>query len=92
MHIYMHMHMYYSLRKLVRFLSRTCAPPLITQPVEYAERGNEYGILFTCSLFCEYSILEYVRIYVMDRVETGGIRHSHSCGCATGIREYLFNT
>jgi len=32
--------------------------------VEYAERGNEYGII----LFCEYINLEYVRIYAIYRV------------------------
>jgi len=36
--------------------------------VEYAERGNEYGILFIFSLFCEYIHLEYVRILVIYRV------------------------
>ena len=35
--------------------------------VEYAERGNEYGILFRCSLFCE-NVLEYVRIHAIYRV------------------------
>jgi len=37
--------------------------------VEYAERGNEYGILFIFSLFCEYMHLEYVRIHVIYRVD-----------------------
>jgi len=32
--------------------------------VGYAEPGNEYGILFTFSLFCEY----YVRVHVIYRV------------------------
>jgi len=32
--------------------------------VEYAERGNEYGILFTYSLFCEYVYLEYENVSV----------------------------
>ena len=36
--------------------------------VEYAERGNEYGIRFIFSLSCEYSHLEYVRIHVIYRV------------------------
>jgi len=36
--------------------------------VEYAERGTEYGILFTFNLFCEYANLEYVRIRVIYRV------------------------
>jgi len=31
-------------------------------------RGNEYKILFTFSLFCEYIHLEYVRIHVIYRV------------------------
>jgi len=36
--------------------------------VEHAERGREYGILFTVSLFGEYSNLEYVDIHVIYRV------------------------
>ena len=36
--------------------------------VEYAERGKEYGIQFRFRLFCEYIHLEYVRIYVICRV------------------------
>jgi len=36
--------------------------------VEYAKQGKEYGILFICSLFCEYSHLEYERIQVIYRV------------------------
>jgi len=36
--------------------------------VEYAEREEEYGILFIFSLFCEYMHLEYVRIHGMYRV------------------------
>jgi len=63
-----------------------------TLHVEYSKRGNEYGILYICSLFCEYTYLEYVRIHVIYRVYQRGIRYSCSCGCATGIREYLFNT
>jgi len=35
--------------------------------VEYAERGEEYGILFIFSLFCDYIQLEYTRIHVMYR-------------------------
>jgi len=41
---------------------------VLSLPVEYAERGKEYGILFTFSLFCEYVHLEYVRIHVVYRV------------------------
>jgi len=41
--------------------------------VEYAERGEEYGILFICSLFCEYIDLEYVRIRVILQGSTGGV-------------------
>jgi len=37
--------------------------------VEYAERGKEYGILYIFSLVCEYIQLEYVRIYVIHRVD-----------------------
>ena len=36
--------------------------------VEYAERGNAYGILFIFSVLCEYARLEYVRIHVVYRV------------------------
>jgi len=36
--------------------------------IEYAERRNEYGILFTFSLFCEYPRLEYIRIHGIYRV------------------------
>jgi len=36
--------------------------------VEYAERGNEYGILFIFGLFSEYSQLEYVRTHAIYRV------------------------
>jgi len=44
----------------------------VTLHVEYAERGNECGILFIFSLFCEYIHLEYVRIhgiYSVDQAE-----------------------
>jgi len=37
--------------------------------VEYAELEKEYGILFTCSLFCEYIHLECVRTHVTYRVD-----------------------
>jgi len=37
---------------------------IITLHVEYAERGNEYSILFIFGLFCEY----YVRVHVIHRV------------------------
>jgi len=36
--------------------------------VEYAERGNEYGIRFIFHLFCEYIHLEYEHIRVIYRV------------------------
>jgi len=36
--------------------------------VEYAERANEYGILFIVSMHCEYTRLAYVRIYAIYRV------------------------
>jgi len=38
-----------------------------TLHVEYAEQGNEWGILFIFSWFCEYSNLEYVHIHVIYR-------------------------
>jgi len=36
--------------------------------VEYAGGRIQYGILFTFSLFCEYSNLEYVHVPAMYRV------------------------
>ena len=39
----------------------------VTLHVECVERGNEYGMLFTSSLFCQYIHLEYVHIYGMYR-------------------------
>ena len=36
--------------------------------VENAAQGNEYGILFMFSLFCEYTRLEYERVHVICRV------------------------
>jgi len=36
--------------------------------VEYAYRGNKYGILFIFSLFCEYINLEYLRFPVIYKV------------------------
>ena len=44
--------------------------------VEYAERGNEYGILFMLSLFCEHGNLEYVNFMLYTGVNQAeyGIR------------------
>ena len=42
-----------------------CVPTL---HVEYAQRRMKFGILFTFSLFGEYSNLEYVRIHGMYKV------------------------
>ena len=39
-----------------------------TLGVEYAERENEYDILFRFSLFCAYVHIEYVRMHVIYRV------------------------
>jgi len=52
--------------------------PYPTCCVEYAERGNEYNILFICSLFCEYIHihLECVRIHIILQGLIGGI-HFH---------------
>jgi len=58
--------------------------------VEYAERGKEYDIPFIFSLFCEYIDLEYVSINAILQGSTGGICYSYSCGCASGIRQYVF--
>jgi len=44
------------------------SPRLAILQFEYAERGKEYGIIFRCSLFCEYVRLEYVRIHGIYRV------------------------
>ena len=60
--------------------------------VEYVERRTEYGILLICSLFCEYRNLEYVRIRVICRVNQAEYAVRIHMACATGIREYLFNT
>jgi len=47
-----------------------------TLHVEYARESIEYGYLFRCSLFCEYSILEYEHVHVIYRVSQAecGIR------------------
>jgi len=37
--------------------------------VEYAERGNAYGITFICILLYEYSNLEYVHIHAIYWVD-----------------------
>jgi len=42
--------------------------PMLALHVEYEERGNKYGIIFTFSVFYEYSNLEYVRVPVLYRV------------------------
>jgi len=60
--------------------------------VEYAERSQQDGILFTFSLFCGYMNLEYVRIHVICRVDQAEYVIRVSCGCSTGIRAWLFNT
>jgi len=41
--------------------------------VDYAERRNEYGILFIFSLFCEYNHLEYVHVHVIYSVNQAEI-------------------
>ena len=57
--------------------------------VEYAGGKNtlRYSIHGLVGLFYEYSNLDFVRIHVIAR-----INQAESCGCATRIREYLFNT
>jgi len=51
-----------------KLLSRfSDALPPLTLHVEYAERGEEYGILFIFCLFCEYIPLEYVGIHGLTR-------------------------
>jgi len=66
----------------------------VSQSYMLNTRGGriKYGILFIFGLFYEYSDLEYERIHVISRGKPGGMRYSYSCGCATGIREYLFST
>jgi len=48
-------------------LSPLPEPAALSLPVEYAERGKAYGILFIFSLSCEYIHLEYIRIHVIYR-------------------------
>ena len=62
----------------------------LTLRVEYAERGKEYGILFMFSLFRECPSIDKYPCHIQG--QPGGIHYSYSCRCATGIREYLFNT
>jgi len=55
-------------RPLNPFPEPALSPRLVDTPrVEYAERGK-YGILFLCSLFCDYFNLEYVRLHLIYRV------------------------
>jgi len=60
--------------------------------VQHAKRRMKYGILFIFSLFCEYIDLEYVRIHVICRVNQAEYAIRIPMACATGIRQYLFNT
>jgi len=41
---------------------------VVRRHVEYAERKTTYGMLFICSLSCEYTNLEYVSIHVICSV------------------------
>jgi len=59
--------------------------------VEYAERGNEYGIPFIFSLFCAYMYLEDVRIHVIYWGYQAEYVIHILVVAPTGIREYLFN-
>ena len=51
---------------------------ILTLRVEYAERRNQYGILFMFNLFCDYCNLEYVRIY--------GVYRGKQAECVVHIR------
>jgi len=64
---------------------------VVSLHIEYAERGKEDGIVFIVSLFCEHIHLEYVGIHVQLQGSTGRIQYSYACGCASGIRESVFN-
>ena len=66
----------------------------ISTPYMLNTRNDEKNTVFCSffSLFCEYIRLEYERIHVTYRGNQAEYRNSYSCGCATGIREYLFNT
>jgi len=59
-----------------------------TLHVEYAERYNKFGILFTCNLFCEYIGLAHVRVPVIYRVNQA------ECGIhvlVAASKEYVLN-
>ena len=72
--IHTHTHIYISDREKGVFAlggvkpKESAGPRTATPHVEYAERGQEYGILFIFSLFCKYIHHEYVRIPVRYRV------------------------
>jgi len=61
--VYIYIYMY-----MAEMLKQTLHQQVRLLRVEYAERGNEYGILFIVSLLCEYIHLEYLRIHVMYTV------------------------
>jgi len=73
-YIYIYIHIYIYIRRSAASAGRwrrrqRC---ILTLHVEYAERGNEYGILFMFSLFCEYIHLAYVRIHIVYGVHQAG--------------------
>jgi len=81
-----------TLQLIIEPRKENCGHSVVTVlHVEYVERRTNYSFLFIFSLFCEYIDLEYVRIRAIFQSSTGGIQYSYSCGCASGIREYVFN-
>jgi len=56
---------------------------------EYAERGR--NTVFYVFLACFVKTLTLNMCVFCTQGSPGSIRHSHSRGCVTGIREYVFN-
>ena len=87
MYIYMYIYIYIYIYVLVRRGGWvTDAARVAHRHVEYAELRKKCGILFMFGLLCEYSNLEYVRVYVIYRVTQAECVNSYSCGCLPGIR------
>jgi len=58
--------------------------------VEYAERSRKYGIPFICSLLCEYTNLEYVRVLVIYRVNQAEyVIHMHVAASQEYVNTHL---
>jgi len=63
-----------------------------TLHIEYAERGNEHGILVKFCTFSECTRLEYVRVHVIYRVNQAEYVIHVRVVALYGLREYPFNT